>query len=220
MTEIYVYFFSSDVFAKLSLWLKCWYKLMVQIYHIFKILYLMIKCQNFYTAVSNMNKNILTVVDIFKALSFLWTCLIFHICYLVLLIVSMYWILTIPRCTQYPWADFSASFGEPWIHCNSFHEWKLLKNTCWMSVLCYQVLFNVKVWNVLKYFKAGHLPRLMQPSIEHSLQPSNLRQIKVQDCQALAWKKILKCLHFVISIPVHNDLDGKRVASGTCSLPV
>lgn len=156
MIKICVYFFSSDVFAKLSLWLKCWYKLLVQIYHIIKILYLMIKCQNFYTAVSNMNKNILTVVDISKGFSFLWTCLIFHIHYPVHLIVLMCCVLTIPRCTQGPWADSSASFGEHWIHCNSIHEWKFLKNTCWTSVFCYQVLFNDKVWNVLKYFKAGH----------------------------------------------------------------
>ncbi|PKU45100.1 hypothetical protein llap_4586 [Limosa lapponica baueri] len=55
-----------DVLDELSFWLKYWYKFLVQIYHIFKILYFMIKCQNFYTAVSNVNKNILPLVDISK----------------------------------------------------------------------------------------------------------------------------------------------------------
>lgn len=68
--EIFVDFFSSDVFDELSFWLKCWYKWLVEIYHIFKILYFMIKCRNFYTAVSNLNKNILPLVDISEGLSF------------------------------------------------------------------------------------------------------------------------------------------------------
>jgi len=54
--EISINLFSSAVFDKLSLWLKCWYKLLILIYHIFKILYFMIKQQNFYTAVNNVNK--------------------------------------------------------------------------------------------------------------------------------------------------------------------
>ncbi|CAN0008934.1 unnamed protein product, partial [Bubo scandiacus] len=56
------------MFLMSSFWLKCWYKLLVQIYHIFKTLYFMIKCPNFYTAVSNVNKNILPLVDVSKGL--------------------------------------------------------------------------------------------------------------------------------------------------------
>lgn len=161
----------------------------------------MIKCQKFYTAVSNMNKNILTVVDIFKGFSFLGTYLIFHIYYPVHLIVPMYCVLTIPRCSQGPQADFSAAFGKHWIHCNSVHEWKLLKNTLGRS---FSMIRSEMSLNTLKQ-DICKLSRLMQPSTEHSLQPSNSRQPRVQYHQVWPETKILKCLHLVSNIPVQDD---------------
>lgn len=175
MIEICVDFFSLDVFDKLSFWLKCWYKLLVQIYHIFKILYFMIKCQNYYTAVSNVNKNILPLVDVSKGLSFLWTCLIFHIEYPGVLMVPIW---TIPGCvlklhekiSQGPLRNIVVTAIES----VNRSSWKMHVGVVYSLMRLYS---RIRSENVLKYLKqdTGGLPMLMQPSRKRSLQPSNLK---------------------------------------------
>lgn len=62
------------------------------------------------------------------------------------------------------------------------------------------------------------LSRLMQPSTEHSLQPSNSRQPRVQYHQVWPETKILKCLHLVSNIPVQDDWmrKGQHLALAHC----